>query len=167
MLTGKQEAFCLGVVQGLTLTDAYRAAYDCDGSKPETVNSSAGKLAARPTIAARIAAMRGGVVAAVAKKVAYGQKEAMDEAQAALELAVDLGQSSAAVAAIKLRADLSGLLADKTPEKAGALTSLDVEGLLKLQDEIKAKLLREAEALEIAGITPAAPKVVPMRRVIG
>jgi phage terminase small subunit len=53
-LTAKQEAFALGLVNGLSNADAYRQAYDTSGMKPGTIHNEACKLAALPHIAARV-----------------------------------------------------------------------------------------------------------------
>ena len=86
------------------------------------------------------------------------KQDAMDEAATALELAQDLGQASAAVAAIKLRADLAGHLADKQAEKPGALSNMDVDGLLAVKQEVEARIQRAKDALDIVGAPPAAAK---------
>ena len=53
-LTPKQEKFCQGIVSGLNQSDAYRAAYSCDGMGDVTVNNEAYKTMQLPHIAARI-----------------------------------------------------------------------------------------------------------------
>lgn len=53
-LTAKQEAFAQAVANGLSLSDAYRAAYDCAGSSVATVNTRGHELAKRSEIAGRI-----------------------------------------------------------------------------------------------------------------
>jgi Terminase small subunit len=53
-LTAKQEAFAQAVSNGLTLADAYRAAYQASGMKDATVWSEASRLMSNPRVAARI-----------------------------------------------------------------------------------------------------------------
>lgn len=53
-LTPKQEKFIEGVVTGMNLTDAYRAAYNCAHMKPETVNNKAWELSRKGDISERI-----------------------------------------------------------------------------------------------------------------
>lgn len=43
-----------GVVEGLTLSAAYRLAYDAESMEPQTVHAEACKLAKNPKVAARI-----------------------------------------------------------------------------------------------------------------
>lgn len=51
-LTAKQEAFARAVVEGSSLSDAYRAAYDCSRMKTSTVNRKASELMANGKVAA-------------------------------------------------------------------------------------------------------------------
>ena len=73
-LTSKQEKFIDGVVAGMSLTDAYRATYNCARMKPETVNNKAWELSRKGEIAARIEKAR---------------TEAAKKAQWSLDLAVE------------------------------------------------------------------------------
>lgn len=73
-LTPKQEKFIEGVVAGMNLTDAYRAAYSCARMKPETVNNKAWELSRKGEITARIEKARA---------------EAAKKAQWSLDIAVE------------------------------------------------------------------------------
>lgn len=73
-LTPKQEKFIEGVVAGMNLTDAYRAAYNCARMKPETVNNKAWELSRKGEITARIEKARA---------------EAAKKAQWSLDIAVE------------------------------------------------------------------------------
>ena len=57
-LTAKQEAFCQGIADGLGQADAYRAAYDAEGMKDNTIYPLASKLMKNSKVAARIAELR-------------------------------------------------------------------------------------------------------------
>ena len=57
-LTAKQEAFCQGIADGMGQADAYRAAYDADNMKENSVYVQASKLMKNPKIAQRIADLR-------------------------------------------------------------------------------------------------------------
>lgn len=54
-LTPKQEAFCRSYHETGNASEAYRTAYDADGSKPETVHSRACELLKNGEVAARLA----------------------------------------------------------------------------------------------------------------
>jgi phage terminase small subunit len=127
-LTPKQEAFCLGIVEGLTQADAYRRAYDAEGMKPQTVQSKACILMTDGKIRARIDALRQPIVA----KVQYGVEQAMAEAFEAYELAKEKGNSGAMVAAITLRAKLNQLLIEKR--------EIDARHTIMPEDQRKARL---------------------------
>jgi len=58
-LTGKQEAFCKAIgIEGLSQTQAYRKAYNCQNMKPETVNAKAYELAQQGHITDRISELK-------------------------------------------------------------------------------------------------------------
>jgi phage terminase small subunit len=57
-LTAKQEAFCQGIADGLGQADAYRAAYDAEGMKDNTIYPLASKLMKNDKVAARISELR-------------------------------------------------------------------------------------------------------------
>jgi phage terminase small subunit len=57
-LTAKQEAFCQGIADGLGQADSYRAAYDAEGMKDNTIYPLASKLMKNNKVAARISELR-------------------------------------------------------------------------------------------------------------
>lgn len=60
MLTAKQEKFVQGVVlEGMTYSDAYRAAYNTERMTDKTINEKASLLAGDDKIRARMAELRG------------------------------------------------------------------------------------------------------------
>jgi hypothetical protein len=91
-------------------SDAYRAAYNTKpGASPAAISVDACKLMANPNVALRVAALRKPVVEAVQ----YGLKEAMAEAAEALAVSKEKQNGGAMVAAVALRAKLSGLIIEK------------------------------------------------------
>ena len=56
--TPKQLKFCEHIVMGLSASDAYRASYGCEKSKPETVATEAWRLLHDPHLAPIIEGMR-------------------------------------------------------------------------------------------------------------
>jgi len=58
-LTPKQEKFAQVVASGKSQADAYRAAFDCAKSKPETIQAHASRLMADAKVSARVKALRG------------------------------------------------------------------------------------------------------------
>jgi hypothetical protein len=53
-LTVKQEAFAQALASGLSNADSYRAAYDATSMKDNSIHAEASRLAASPTISARV-----------------------------------------------------------------------------------------------------------------
>lgn len=167
-LTSKMEGFARGVaIEKLSLSDAYRANYDTAKMTPKSINDAASKLAAHPAVAQRVQVLSERATAAAVKTAAHTLEASMVEAGSLLEDAQALGQISAGVAAATLRAKLSGLLVEKPNEKKNALDDMAVAELLLMRDEVNARLQRAKDALDLVGETPAAPVVVPLRRVIG
>jgi hypothetical protein len=53
-LTAKQEAFAQAVAGGMTQADAYRSAYDCEGSTDKTIIEEACRVMADRNVSARV-----------------------------------------------------------------------------------------------------------------
>lgn len=58
MLTAKEEKFCINVFSGMTLTDAYKNAYNTDNMTDKTANEKASIVAKKDKIRARIQQLR-------------------------------------------------------------------------------------------------------------
>jgi phage terminase small subunit len=108
-LTPKREAFAQAIVSGLSQADAYRKAYAAENMKPATVQKRASELMADGEVRGRVEALRKPVV----EKLQYGLEDAMREAADALEVARGKENGGAMVAAVQLRAKLSGLLVER------------------------------------------------------
>lgn len=61
MLTEKQEKFAVNVFNGMTLTDAYKDAYDCENSSDGTIYTEASLLKDNPKVTQRIKELRDAV----------------------------------------------------------------------------------------------------------
>lgn len=92
-LTAKQEAFCQGIADGLGQADAYRAAYDAEGMKDNTIYPLASKLMKNSKVTARIAELR----EAVQEKQLWSREMSVK----ALVQAYREGSGSVKVAAVK------------------------------------------------------------------
>jgi hypothetical protein len=169
-LTAKQEAFAQAVgIRNLSHLAAYSEVYDISRCTPESVSSLSSRLAADDSVRSRIEVLKARVLAKTVEKAALSLADCIAEADIWVQDAQALGNTSAGVAATKLRAQLSGHLAEKTAEKKGALEDSDVASLLAMRDAINAQLQRAKDALDMVGdldgVRSSAP--VPMRRVIG
>jgi transposase len=92
-LTAKQEAFCQGIADGLGQADAYRAAYNSEGMKDNTIYPLASKLMKNNKVTARIAELR----EAVQEKQLWSREMSVK----ALVQAYREGSGSVKVAAVK------------------------------------------------------------------
>ena len=57
-MTAKEEKFCLDVSSGMTLSDAYRDAYNAENMKDKTINNRAYELSLKGEIKGRIEQLR-------------------------------------------------------------------------------------------------------------
>lgn len=110
MLTRKQEAFCLAMLEAPNASAAYRSVYASDKMKPETVNRMAFDLLQDRKIAARIEELR----AQAAEKAVYSLADHMARLKALSEKAEKEGQLGPAVKAEELRGRVSGFYVEKT-----------------------------------------------------
>jgi len=92
-LTAKQEAFCQGIADGLGQADAYRAAYDAEGMKDNTIYPLASKLMKNSKVTARIAELK--------SEVQEKQLWSREMSVKALVQAYREGSGSVKVAAVK------------------------------------------------------------------
>ena len=83
-LTPKQERFAELVVSGHSYSESYRIAYDCQNSKPETINRKAVEVAQNNKVAQRIKELR----ASVMKDIAWSRRIAVERLVAINEAAV-------------------------------------------------------------------------------
>ena len=109
-LTAKQEAFCLAYVsEKMTAADAYRRAYNCVNSKPQTIHQRACELLKSGKVAARVAELRA-QAADAAKVTLEGHLADLLELRDRASRAQDYGP---AVRAEVARAQAAGLLEQK------------------------------------------------------
>lgn len=57
-LTAHQEKFAQALADGMTQSDAYRAAYDCTKTQANSIHVNASKVAAIPKVALRVASLK-------------------------------------------------------------------------------------------------------------
>jgi len=125
-LTAKQEAFCQGIADGLGQADAYRAAYDAEGMKDNTIYPLASKLMKNSKITARIAELK--------SQVQEKQLWSREMSVKALVQAYREGSGSVKVAAVK---ELNAMHGCNEPAK------LNISG--NLVNRIKREVIDGAE----------------------
>jgi len=112
-LTAKQEAFCQGIADGLGQSDSYRAAYDAEDMKDNTIYPLASKLMKNSKVTARIAELR--------SEVQEKQLWSREMSVKALVAAYREGSGSVKVAAVK---ELNAMHGYNEPSKVSINGSL-------------------------------------------
>jgi phage terminase small subunit len=122
-LTQKREAFCLAYIETGNQSEAYRAAFDAENMKAETVHKRASELMANGGVRGRIAELQAQAV----ERALVSVQSLTEELEEARALALREGQPSAAVSASMGKAKLHGLLVDKAEltGKDGAAIQLE------------------------------------------
>lgn len=137
-LTAKQEAFCLAVAGGATLSAAYESAYNCTRQTSKSVNELASKLARDTKIASRINELRQPAIDAVRAKVRYELEDAMRECEEALGIAREKNDAKAMKGLIELKARLNGLMVEDRANRREPLTEMS-------DDALDAQIARDAK----------------------
>lgn len=115
-LTSKQEKFCQGIVSGLNQSDAYRAAYSCDGMGDPTINNNAYVLMQNNDIAMRIEQLR----LPIAERIGMGLEDYLKEMIALKSAAQEDQDHNPAIKAHELIGKCLGYYVNKT-EISGSL----------------------------------------------
>ena len=108
-LTPKQEKFCYGYMETGNASAAYRAAYNAEKMKPESVAVQAAKMLASPKIALKIDALR----AELRQRHEITVDDLVKELEEARKLAFETDKAAAAVSATMGKAKLLGLVVEK------------------------------------------------------
>lgn len=137
-LTPKQQKFIEEVASGKSQSDAYRAAYNVGRMSAASIAKEASKLLANPHITPMLQQLR----AQVTVRLRYDTEEAMQQAQQAFVLAMQLGQPSAAVGAVTLKAKLMGLLTQDRKNDHTPLMDLTDDELDALIESLEAERKR-------------------------
>lgn len=109
-ITSKQEKFAQLVVQGITITDAYKEAYDAENMQHRTVQKRAHELNINPRVAARIEELRKPII----EKIGITLDDHLRDLLSLRNRAADEGQYSAAISAEVARGKAAGLHIDKS-----------------------------------------------------
>ena len=108
-LTPKQEAFCYGYIETGNASGAYRAAYNAEKMKPESVAVQAAKMLVSPKIALKIDALR----AELRQRHEITVDDLVAELEEARKMAFETEKAAAAVQATMGKAKLLGLVVEK------------------------------------------------------
>ena len=116
-LTPKQEKFAQEVASGKSQADAYRAAFDCARSKPETVQANASRLMANSTVAARVEKLK----AELAEKSLWKRE---DSVNVLAEIAKAAEKDADRVRAVSELNKMHGFEAPQKVEHSGTVTAI-------------------------------------------
>lgn len=125
-LTLKQEEFSQQLAKGATNSEAYRAAYNCDGMAASTVHQEACKLAQNPKVSQRLEAL-------LSQKAHAEQRasiKASERVNAKTWAMIDNPDTPPAVVAnlLNLQAKINGMLTDKIEvSNAGSVADIEKE----------------------------------------
>ena len=108
-LTLKQENFCQEFIRGATASDAYRATYNCEKWKPESIWREATAMLQNPKVATRIAELKAPAIQA-AQMTVEGHIRKLEEIR---DAAFEAGNFTAANRAEELRGKVAGFYTDK------------------------------------------------------
>lgn len=117
-LTPKQEKFAQEVASGKSQADAYRAAFDCKRSKPQTVIENASRLMADSNVSARVHELK----AQLSEKALWSRE---DSVRILSEIALDTEASRKdKTAAVRVLNDMHGFNAPQKIEHSGEVTAI-------------------------------------------
>lgn len=148
----RHETFAQALAQGKTQAEAFRLAYPRSKNwKPDAVWSKASTLAKRPEVQARAeylrerakeraAKVRAETEERVVESVLYTLADAMREAEEALRIARERQHAGWIAQAVKLRAQLMGLLVERREIKGDPLDQLNTEQLRQVGEMIRSAL---------------------------
>jgi hypothetical protein len=127
-LTLKQEAFVQELAKGATNTEAYRAAYNCDGMAAATVHQEGCKLAQHPKVAQRLEQL----LEQKQRVAQHAAVKAADRVNAKAWAMIEDPNTPPAVVAnlLNLQAKINGMLTDKI-EVSNHSSSADLERELR------------------------------------
>lgn len=141
-LNPKQEAFAIAFIETGDMSEAFRRAYQPQRARPQTINRMAYRVANHPGVMARIAQERDRMRAR-ARVTLDGLTLKLD---ADRDLAREIRKPSAAIAALRLQAELHGLISSQRDSPLAI-----IEGLGAFVAHLDALAERRAERIATAG----------------
>lgn len=125
-LTEKQQQFVLRyAINGNNGAEAYRFAYNCEGSNEATINSEVNKLLKNPKITLWLNQVKANVQEVFEDEIKYSVKDCFDELDEVRQRAKkDKGNYSQEIKAIELKGKLAGHFVDKHQVTGGGLADV-------------------------------------------
>lgn len=125
-LTPKQDKFARCIADGMTQADAYRAAYNAEKMKPDSVYHSACELMANPQITQRIQELRG----KLEEKAIWTREMSVKALVQAYKVAQVQNSATGMAGAIKELNAMHGYNAPKQVELSGGLQVQKIERVI-------------------------------------
>jgi len=121
-LTGKQEAFCQAVADGMNQSDAYRTAYSAEKMKPISINVNASKLMSDANVALRVKELKD----ALSQRALWTREQSVNELVDIASKSKGAGQFGAATGAIKELNAMHGYNEAVKVEHSGSIGGLSI-----------------------------------------
>jgi phage terminase small subunit len=96
-MTPKQEKFAQCIADGMNQADAYRAAYDAEKMKPESIYSKASELMADGKVSSRVQELK----KQLSSKALWTRADSVRALETAMRIAQDKDNAAGLVAAVK------------------------------------------------------------------
>jgi hypothetical protein len=126
-MTPKQEKFAQCIADGMNQADAYRAAYDAEKMKPESIYSKASELMADGKVASRVQELKD----QLSSKALWTRADSVRALQNAISIAENKDNAAGLVAAIKELNAMHGFNEPSKLDITGGLNNVNrVEYLL-------------------------------------
>ena len=152
-MTPKEEQMAQCFAQGMSLIEAYKALHPERTLSDQQAGSGGAIYWRKESVQARTKELQAAAASRVVTKIAYTLEDAMKETDDALAMATASMKAGEMIAAIRLRAELSGVLI-KITEKRDKKTPLDDVATADLVDLLKELRKKKADAGEIP-VSPA------------
>lgn len=124
-LTEKQERFAQGLAEGMTNSEAYRAAYDASTMAPATVHNEAAKMAQHHGVSARVAEL---LAEKRARNTMFSEKQGDRVWRNVWRLAEGVNVPPAVQqSALALAAKMAGMLTDRVETRIETSDSKSIE----------------------------------------
>ncbi len=143
-LTPRQEKFTQAIVSGHNQSDAYRISYPKSLKwKDYSVAIEASRMMAKPNVSLRVAELRAPIIAKIQRDAEYGLRQAMADADEALDVGRVNENGGAMVQAVTLKAKLNNLLVERKEAKVGLLDKLPYATLERLRLLLEVAIKRD------------------------
>ena len=130
-LTSKQKNFCRNIIEGKSLSAAYRQSYNTKNMKPETIRREAHRLSRNPNVATTVERLERKAEVVLVEKTIADRKEVLETLTQMMR--GELETDSNKVRATQLLAQAHGILKDHAFVSSKERSSEDIKCELELR----------------------------------